>query len=374
MRSRRSTQGTRQVRASKDDAVDPKSGIAAARAGTHDADAQERSSDEDVQGQPRGGPNGASALKLQVPDEKDSHSKATRQQSFSGQVGNSRSERRIDRAASDHTSAQAATVGAAFVNGSHHLRTEDNDKDNDKLDFIVQSVMRWAVMDACLTFLKQRELNPRREKLQQLVEKLTRRSHRSGTGDGSDAGGKSVSAGLNPSSGAGSGSGEKDDGKDIQSATFSQDTARASKLSAAAERAVLVECSQCGSNVAAARFAPHYEKCLGKGGRSSSRAATARLKASVSYQDASDGSDGDGDDFAVTSRKRQRHGGSGSGANSVTSKRQRGLSGASTPAVSRCASPTPRDNADAGAQGGTHASATTGRGGLPPSGRAAKNR
>jgi Sgf11 (transcriptional regulation protein) len=42
-----------------------------------------------------------------------------------------------------------------------------------------------------------------------------------------------------------------------------------------------VECSNCSSSTAASRYAQHLEKCLGRGGRTSSRAASARLKASA---------------------------------------------------------------------------------------------
>lgn len=47
------------------------------------------------------------------------------------------------------------------------------------------------------------------------------------------------------------------------------------------ERNLTVECSNCGANISAARYAQHVEKCLGKGGRMSSRAASARLRASA---------------------------------------------------------------------------------------------
>lgn len=47
------------------------------------------------------------------------------------------------------------------------------------------------------------------------------------------------------------------------------------------EKNVTVECSNCGSNISASRYAQHVEKCLGRGGRMSSRAASARLRASA---------------------------------------------------------------------------------------------
>eukprot|EP00871_Galdieria_phlegrea_P000095 jgi/Galph1/1086/GphlegSOOS_G5781.1 len=40
-------------------------------------------------------------------------------------------------------------------------------------------------------------------------------------------------------------------------------------------------CTQCGVHVAASRYAAHLEKCLGKGGRLSSRAASLRLRTSI---------------------------------------------------------------------------------------------
>jgi Sgf11 (transcriptional regulation protein) len=47
------------------------------------------------------------------------------------------------------------------------------------------------------------------------------------------------------------------------------------------DKNVNVECNVCSSSIAASRYAQHLEKCLGRGGRSSSRAASARLKASA---------------------------------------------------------------------------------------------
>lgn len=42
-----------------------------------------------------------------------------------------------------------------------------------------------------------------------------------------------------------------------------------------------LSCSHCGSTVASSRYAAHLEKCLGKGGRLSSRAASLRLRNSA---------------------------------------------------------------------------------------------
>ncbi|GJQ08465.1 hypothetical protein GpartN1_g256.t1 [Galdieria partita] len=44
-------------------------------------------------------------------------------------------------------------------------------------------------------------------------------------------------------------------------------------------------CSHCGSLVASSRYAAHLEKCLGKGGRLSSRAASLRLRNTASDSD-----------------------------------------------------------------------------------------
>ncbi|KAK4536197.1 hypothetical protein CDCA_CDCA07G2222 [Cyanidium caldarium] len=43
-------------------------------------------------------------------------------------------------------------------------------------------------------------------------------------------------------------------------------------------REVVLTCSHCNSSVAVSRYAPHLERCVGKGGRQSSRAATVRLR------------------------------------------------------------------------------------------------
>lgn len=47
------------------------------------------------------------------------------------------------------------------------------------------------------------------------------------------------------------------------------------------DKNVTVECSNCSANVSASRYAQHVEKCLGRGGRTSSRTASARLRASA---------------------------------------------------------------------------------------------
>lgn len=41
-----------------------------------------------------------------------------------------------------------------------------------------------------------------------------------------------------------------------------------------------MECSNCRVSIAASMYAKHVEKCLGRGGRPSSRAASARIRAS----------------------------------------------------------------------------------------------
>lgn len=47
------------------------------------------------------------------------------------------------------------------------------------------------------------------------------------------------------------------------------------------EKNVFVKCSNCSENQSANRYAQHFEKCLGRGGRASSRNANLRLRASA---------------------------------------------------------------------------------------------
>jgi hypothetical protein len=67
------------------------------------------------------------------------------------------------------------------------------------------------------------------------------------------------------------------------------------------DKNVNVECSVCSSSIAASRYAQHLEKCLGRGGRSSSRAASARLKASAERAEKEAVADQD----EMTSRRRR---------------------------------------------------------------------
>lgn len=51
------------------------------------------------------------------------------------------------------------------------------------------------------------------------------------------------------------------------------------------DKNVTVECSNCHTSVAASRYAHHVERCLGRGGRTSSRNASARMRASAERAD-----------------------------------------------------------------------------------------
>eukprot|EP00179_Madagascaria_erythrocladioides_P008852 CAMPEP_0198326198 /NCGR_PEP_ID=MMETSP1450-20131203/13793_1 /TAXON_ID=753684 ORGANISM="Madagascaria erythrocladiodes, Strain CCMP3234" /NCGR_SAMPLE_ID=MMETSP1450 /ASSEMBLY_ACC=CAM_ASM_001115 /LENGTH=114 /DNA_ID=CAMNT_0044030147 /DNA_START=24 /DNA_END=368 /DNA_ORIENTATION=- len=107
-----------------------------------------------------------------------------------------------------------------------------------------------------------------------------------------------------------------------------------------------MECSNCGSSIAAARYAPHLEKCLGRGGRHSSRAASARLRAAAySESDHSEGEDLD----EAPGRKKHR-GGSAPPSRAGSMK------------LSRSVSPPPSVPESNGPSLGSRA-------GLPPSGR-----
>lgn len=57
------------------------------------------------------------------------------------------------------------------------------------------------------------------------------------------------------------------------------------------EKNVHATCSNCEATVSASRYAQHLEKCLGRGGRVSSRAASARLKASAERAEREDSED-----------------------------------------------------------------------------------
>lgn len=87
------------------------------------------------------------------------------------------------------------------------------------------------------------------------------------------------------------------------------------------EKAVNAECSNCHSNVSASRYAQHLEKCLGRGGRVSSRAASARLKASAERAEREESED---------HSQRRRRGGVVNDGDAKNSKRRRAspLSGA----------------------------------------------
>lgn len=115
------------------------------------------------------------------------------------------------------------------------------------------------------------------------------------------------------------------------------------------EKNVTAECSNCGSNISASRYAQHLEKCLGRGGRQSSRAASARLRASAERAEKEAAADMED----VPPRRRRM----GSSAHSDSEIMGYGGLGSSK---RRKMSPVP----SGGSQGAFH-----GRAGLPPSGR-----
>ena len=75
-----------------------------------------------------------------------------------------------------------------------------------------------------------------------------------------------------------------------------------------ASKNVNVVCSNCNGSIAASRYAQHLEKCLGRGGRSSSRAASQKLKNNARKAEKEDeemddgGKDGKGQSSLLLSR------------------------------------------------------------------------
>lgn len=118
------------------------------------------------------------------------------------------------------------------------------------------------------------------------------------------------------------------------------------------DKNVNVECSNCGSSVSASRYAQHFEKCLGRGGRMSSRAASARLRASAERAEKEDAAELD----EAPSRRRR---------SSSVDPADTSFAGGSY-AKRRKMSPVPSGGSASASQGG---SMQHGRGGLPPSGR-----
>lgn len=118
------------------------------------------------------------------------------------------------------------------------------------------------------------------------------------------------------------------------------------------EKNVTVECSNCGSNISASRYAQHMEKCLGRGGRMSSRAASARLRASA--ERAEKEAAADLDDHPV---RRRRH-------SSADATMEGGSFGGGTYSKRRKMSPVPSGGSVSQAGSLQHS-----RAGLPPSGR-----
>lgn len=119
------------------------------------------------------------------------------------------------------------------------------------------------------------------------------------------------------------------------------------------DKNVTVECSNCGSNISASRYAQHVEKCLGRGGRMSSRAASARMRASAERAEKEAAAD-----MEDQPARRRRH---GSGFSDMESTSGFGMGGGSK---RRKMSPVPSGASAAISQG-----SLAGRAGLPPSGR-----
>lgn len=91
------------------------------------------------------------------------------------------------------------------------------------------------------------------------------------------------------------------------------------------EKNVTVECSNCSINISASRYAQHVEKCLGRGGRMSSRAASARLRASAerAEKDATDADDVSSRRRRLSSSTTADHDGISSGSASHSHKRRK---------------------------------------------------
>lgn len=124
------------------------------------------------------------------------------------------------------------------------------------------------------------------------------------------------------------------------------------------DKNVTAECSNCHKNVAASRYAHHLEKCLGLGGRISSRNASARMRASAERADKDNSTD-----FDDVPTRRKRHSNSSSAdhdsasaitPSSLSSHKRRKLSPISS------------------AQTASLAQGSLNQRGLPPSGRSSR--
>lgn len=122
------------------------------------------------------------------------------------------------------------------------------------------------------------------------------------------------------------------------------------------EKNVTVECSNCRSSISASRYAQHVEKCLGRGGRMSSRAASARMRASVERAEREAVADLDD----VPPKRRRSSAGD---RNGVDHGDNGGYSSGNPSYKRRKMSPVP-----SGGSGGFSQGSMQGRG-LPPSGR-----
>lgn len=124
------------------------------------------------------------------------------------------------------------------------------------------------------------------------------------------------------------------------------------------DKNVNVECSNCHKNVAASRYAHHFEKCLGFGGRTSSRNASARMRASAERAEKDNSADADD---APTRRK--RHSNSSSADNDT---------GASITPLSLSSHKRKKLSPISSAQTASLAQAVLNQRGLPPSGRSSR--
>lgn len=101
------------------------------------------------------------------------------------------------------------------------------------------------------------------------------------------------------------------------------------------DKAINATCTNCASTVSASRYAQHLEKCLGRGGRMSSRAASARLKASAEREEREDDEDTGNTPAAgtVSHGRRRRAATADSDLRTGNTKRHRRSSPAPTPAA-----------------------------------------
>lgn len=123
------------------------------------------------------------------------------------------------------------------------------------------------------------------------------------------------------------------------------------------DKNVNTECSNCHKNVAASRYAHHLEKCLGLGGRTSSRNASARMRASAERAEKDNSND-----FDDAPTRRKRHSNSSADHDSASAITPSSLSSHKRRKLSPISSSQPASLA----QGSLN------QRGLPPSGRSSR--